>query len=103
MTRCPLCGRAFERGVLCPVWWPYYEVCRRPSCRAAAEDALIAVETAREQYDSLAEQIEQRTTDTPQTPALPVGWKGDTMARMDHDDEEWGAIARAKLGHRGDV
>jgi len=100
MTRCPLCDRAFQRGVLCPVWWPYYEVCRRPSCRAAAADALDAIETAREECDELAEQIEQRHTDSPQGP-LPVGWRSDTMARMDHDDEEWWALAAAKLGHRG--
>jgi hypothetical protein len=102
MARCPLCDRAFQRGVLCPVWWPHYEVCRRPSCRAAAEDALDAVETAREEYDDLASQIEQRHTDSPQGP-LPVGWRSDAMVRMDHEDEEWGAIAAAKLGHRGDA
>jgi len=102
MTRCPLCDRAFYYGVLCPVWWPHYEVCRRPSCRAAAEDALNAVETAREEYDDLASQIEQRNTDRPQEP-LPVGWRSDAMVRMDHDNEEWGATAAAKLGHRGDV
>jgi len=102
MTRCPLCDRAFQRGVLCPVWWSHYEVCRRPSCRAAAEDALNAVETAREEYDDLAAQIEERNTDRPQGP-LPVGWKSDTMVRLDHDDEGWGAIAAAKLGHRGDA
>jgi len=102
MTRCPLCDRAFHRGVLCPVWWSHYEVCRRASCRAAAEDALNAIETAREQYGELAEQIEQRHADSPQGP-LPVGWRSDTMVRADHDGEGWGAIARAKLAHRGDV
>jgi len=70
--------------------------------RAAAEDALDAIETARDQYDDLAEQIEQRHTDSPQGP-LPVGWRSDTMVRMDHEDEQWGAITAAKLAHRGDA
>jgi len=102
MTRCPLCDRAFERGVLCPVWWHHYEVCRRPSCRAAAGDALVAVETARDQYDELAERIEQRSTDRPQGP-VPVGRRSDTMVQMDHDDEEWWGLAAAKAQHRGDA
>jgi len=102
MTRCPLCDRAFHHGVLCPVWWSHYEVCRRPSCRAAAEDALNAIETAREEYDELAEQIEQRHTDSPQG-ALPVGWRSDAMVRMDHDDEGSWAINAAKIQHRGDA
>jgi len=101
MTRCPLCNRAYHAGILAPVWWHHYEVCRRARCRAAAEDALVAVERARERYDDLASQIEQRA-ETSHTP-VPVGWRSDAMVRMDHDDEDWGALAAAKHHHRGET
>jgi hypothetical protein len=77
-------------------------VCRRPPCRAAAEDALDAIETTREEYDELAGQIERRNTDRPQGP-LPVGVRSDTMARLDHDDEARDMIAAAKAQHRRDA
>jgi hypothetical protein len=104
MARCPLCDRALHHGVLCPVWWHHYEVCRRPSCRAAAEDALDAIETARGHYDDLASRIERRNTGRPHG-AVPVGVRGDTMARLDHDDDDEarGMIAAAKAQHRGDA
>lgn len=101
MTRCPLCGRAYHAGILAPVWWHHFEVCRRPRCRAAAEDALVAVEHARERYDPLIKQIAQRSADS-RGQFVAHGRRGDVMSRMDHDDDDWGALAAAKHHHRGE-
>lgn len=77
--RCDLCGRATRRKTLAPTWWPH-EVCERPRCRTAAREALIDLRQSRERFDALVQRVAIERGDHK---ALPVGWRSDTMAKIE--------------------
>lgn len=89
-ANCELCGRGTAQKALTPTWWPYDVVCDRAHCRAAARDAVEAILDARDEYDSLAAEIGKRAD--PRVQAMPLGWRDDTMAKIDVvENEQWWA------------
>lgn len=94
-TNCELCGRGTVQKALTPWWFPHDVVCDRARCRAAARDAVESIITTRESNHDLVAAIGERAEEY-QTP-LPVGWRGDAMAKIDVvDDEEWWANSIVK-------
>jgi len=71
---------------LTPQWYPHSPVCKRSGCRAAVQDALTALQTAREQYDSLMQQWALKEGEQ----TAPVGHRQDAMCSI-HLREVWWA------------
>lgn len=93
MTRnCELCGRGTARRALTPTWHPHDTVCDRARCRAAARDAVVSTLQYRERNAPLVDAITSRQNVEYRNSPAPVGWRSDTMAKIDVvDGREWWA------------